>query len=49
MTKQMKDKQMTGNSQKEFIEYKAFLNDVIAFYDEITKSLDKRRTVACVS
>lgn len=49
MTKQMKDKQVSGNSQQEFTKYKVFLTDVIVFYDDITKSLDKRRTAVCVS
>jgi len=45
----MKDKQVSGNSQQEFTKYKVFLTDVIVFYDDITKSLDKRRTAVCVS
>lgn len=44
----MKYKKVIGNSQREFTKDRAFFDEVIALYDEMTGSSDKVRTAASV-
>lgn len=48
ISEHMKDKRVIGNEQHGFLKRKFCLTDTVAFYDEMTVSLDEGRRVDIV-
>lgn len=46
--KHIKDKKVTGSTQHGFMKMKSCLTNLMAFYDEITRLVDKQRAVDTV-
>ena len=49
ISKHIKDKNVTGSSQRTFMKGKSHLTNLLAFYDELTGVVDKGRAVNVLS